>query len=162
VSCGATLADASRGGSPDGIGLRANHRESGSVSVWQADRELSGTGAVGEVERASAPAGTYHETRQLAAAFPVGGSGASYGAQPPGMAEQVCPPDDAARTENRQGRHGAETGGSHVLDDAQGMGLRAVEKVRFARGKARIRRWCEVEHRVIDWVSRSPSRGSSN
>jgi transposase len=76
-----------RGGSPDGIGLRANHRESGSVSVWQADRELSGTGAVGEVERESAPAGTYHETRQLAAAFPVGGSGASHGAQPPGMAE---------------------------------------------------------------------------
>jgi hypothetical protein len=35
------------------------------------------------------------------------------------------------------------------------MGLRAVEKVRFARGKARNRRWCETEHRVIDWVSRS-------
>ena len=56
----------------------------------------------------------------------------------------------------------AKTGGSFVLDDAQGMGLRAVEKVRFARGKARIRRWCAVEHREIDWVSRSPSRGSSN
>jgi hypothetical protein len=35
------------------------------------------------------------------------------------------------------------------------MGLRAVEKVRFVRGKARKSRWCEVEHRVIDWVSRS-------
>ncbi|MFZ0563517.1 MAG: IS110 family transposase [Terriglobales bacterium] len=31
-------------------------------------------------------------------------------------------------------------------------------------GTARKSRWCEVEHRVIDWVSRSPSRGvrSSN
>ena len=42
-----------------------------------------------------------------------------------------------------------------VLDDAQGMGLRANEKVRFARGTARKSRWCAVEHRVIDWVSRS-------
>ena len=44
-------------------------------------------------------------------------------------------------------------------DVAQGMGLRAVEKVRFARG-TRTSRWCAVDHRVIDWVSRSPSRGS--
>jgi len=44
------------------------------------------------------------------------------------------------------------------------LGLRAVEKVRFARGTTRTSRWCAVEHRVIDWVSRSPSRGvrSSN
>src|ERR1039457_6383824 len=158
----AAVEDASRGGPADRTGLRADHRESGSVSVWQAGRVLSGTGAVGEVERESAPVGTYHETRQLAAAFPVSGSGASHDAQPPGMAEEVCPPDDAARTENRQGRHGAKTSGSFVLDDAQGMGLRAVEKIRFARGKARNRRWCEVKHREIDWVSRSPSRGSSN
>jgi hypothetical protein len=41
------------------------------------------------------------------------------------------------------------------------MGLRAGEKVRFARGTARKSLWCEVKHRVIDWVSRSPSRGSS-
>ena len=40
----------------------------------------------------------------------------------------------------------------------------AVEKVRFARGTTRKSRWCAVEHRVIDWVSRSSSRGvrSSN
>src|ERR1039457_3988270 len=44
------------------------------------------------------------------------------------------------------------------------MGLRAVEKVRGGRGKTRNSRWCEVKHRVIEWVSRSPSRGvrSSN
>jgi transposase len=69
------------------LAVRADYRESGSVPVWQADRELSGTGAVGEVERESAPAGTYHETRELSTAFPAGGSGASDGAQPPGMAQ---------------------------------------------------------------------------
>ena len=79
----------------------------------------------------------------------------------PEWRSKYCPPDDAARTENRQGRDGAKAGGSPVLDDAEGMGLRAVEKVRFARGKTRISRWCEVKHRVIEWVSRSPSRGSS-
>ena len=39
------LADAPRSGSTDGVGLCAHHRPTGSVSVWQADRELSGTGA---------------------------------------------------------------------------------------------------------------------
>ncbi len=48
-----------------------------------------------------------------------------------------------------------------VLDVAQGMGLRASEKVRFARGPARNRRWCVVEHPAIDWASRSLLRGSS-
>jgi hypothetical protein len=36
-----------------------------SVSVWQADRELSGTGAVGGLQRTAATAGTHHQTRQL-------------------------------------------------------------------------------------------------
>ena len=49
---GAAVADASWSGSADRVGLRADHRESRSVSVWQADRELSGTGAVGRVQRA--------------------------------------------------------------------------------------------------------------
>jgi hypothetical protein len=54
-----------------------------------------------------------------------------------------------------QGRHGPQVSRSDVLDDAQGMGLRAVEKVRFARGTARKSLWCAVEHRAIEWVSRS-------
>ena len=54
-----------------------------------------------------------------------------------------------------------KTGGSFVLDDAPGMGLRAGEKVRFARGTARKSPWCAVEHRVIDWASRSSIRRSS-
>ena len=97
----------------------------------------------------------------VAVAFPAGRSGASDRAQRSGMAQQVLPPGNAARTEDRQSCHGAETSGAPVLDVAQGMELRAVEKVRFARGRARKSRWCEVQRRVIDWVSRSPSRGSS-
>ena len=65
------------------------------------------------------------------------------------------------RAENRKARHGPQTSGSSVLDVAKGMGLRAGEKVRFARGTARKSRWCAVEHRVIDWASRSSSRRSS-
>ena len=87
VSCGPALDDPSRSGSADRTGVRADHRESGSVSVWQADRELSGTGAAGGLERESATTGTYHETRELSITFPAGGSGASDGAQPSGMAE---------------------------------------------------------------------------
>jgi hypothetical protein len=41
---------------------------------------------------------------------------------------KYCPPGDATGTEDRQDRHGAQTGRSDVVDDAQGMGLRAVEK----------------------------------
>jgi hypothetical protein len=57
-----------------------------------------------------------------------------------------------------------QVSGSDVLDVTQGMGLRAGEKVRYARGTARKSQWCAIEHRVIDWVYRSPSQGvrSSN
>ena len=57
--------------------------------------------------------------------------------------------------EDRQGRHGAATCDWFVLDVAQGMRLRASEKVRFARGQARNRQWCAAEHRVIDGAARS-------
>jgi hypothetical protein len=70
-----------------------------------------------------------------------------------GMAQPVFPPGHAARKENREGRHGPEAGGSSVLDVAQGMGLRAIQEVRFARGQARTRPWCAVKHQVIDWAS---------
>jgi transposase len=57
------------------------------IRTKRADRELSGIGAVGGVEWESATARTYHETRQLTATLLISGSGASDGAQPPGMAE---------------------------------------------------------------------------
>jgi len=64
------------------------HRaECRTISVWEADRELSGTGAVGGLEWESATAGTYHETRQLSVAFLVSGSGPGHSTQPPRMAQ---------------------------------------------------------------------------
>ena len=98
---------------------------------------------------------------QFDVAFLAGGSGAGDGAQFAGVAQDVSPSDDAEGTENRQGRHGPQAGGSSVLDDAPGMGLRTGEKVRFARGTARKSRWCAVEHREIDWASRSSLLRSS-
>jgi len=109
----------------------------------------------------SEAAGTHYQARQLDPAILAGGSSPGYGAQPAGMAQQVHPSDDAAGTEDRQGSDGTETRGWFVLDDAQGMGLRAGEKVRFARGTARTSRWCAVEHQEIDWASCSSSRRSS-
>src|SRR5262249_13153302 len=41
------------------------------------------------------------------------------------------------------------------------MGLRAGETVRFARGTARKSPWCALEHREIDWASRSSFREES-
>src|SRR5260370_25196975 len=96
--------------------------------MWQADRELSGAGAVGGVQRAAATAGTYHETRQLSVALPAGGSGASHGAQRSGVAEEVFSPSGAARTVHRQGRHGAETGGLPPLGVVPESEVRAVSK----------------------------------
>src|SRR5260370_40598515 len=139
----------------DRTGFRVDHRESGSVSVWQADRELSGTGTVGGLERESATTGAYHQTGEFDVALLDGGSGPGHSSQPSGMAQQVFPLDDAPGPEDRQGCHGAAAGHSFVLDVAEGMGLRASEKVRFARGQARHRRWCAVEPRVIDWAARS-------
>src|SRR4029077_3861414 len=46
VPGGPTLADPSRSGSADRTGFRVDHRETGSLSVWEADRELFGTGSV--------------------------------------------------------------------------------------------------------------------
>ena len=81
VSRGTALADASWSWCIDGVGFRADHRTSGTVSVRQADRELSGAGSVGRVERRSATAGTYHQAGEHVVAFLAGGSGAGDGAQ---------------------------------------------------------------------------------
>src|SRR5207245_9259329 len=101
---------------------------------------VSATRTRGEAKRQSSTAWPYHQTRQLPLALLVGGSGPGDGAQRSAMAEQVPPCDDAPGTEDRQGSDGAPTGSSDVLDDAQGMELRAVEKVRFARVPTRTSR----------------------
>src|SRR6266478_2202673 len=102
-------ADPSRSRTADGTGFCADHRTSGSVPVRQADRELSGTGAAGGLERESATAGPYHQTRQLSVALLAGGSGPGDGAQRSRMAEQVPPSDDATGPEDRQDRDGPQT-----------------------------------------------------
>ena len=69
-------------------------------------------------------------------------------------------PGDAAGSPDRQGSHGTQTRRQFVLDVAQEMGLPTGCKVRFARGTARNRPWCGVNHRRLDWASRSLRRES--
>jgi transposase len=87
VSRSTAAKNASRGRFADGAGLRADHRSGGAFPVRQAGGELSGTGPVGRFQRQSATAGPYHQAGQFDIAFPVGGSGASDGAQPAGVAQ---------------------------------------------------------------------------
>jgi hypothetical protein len=60
----------------------------------------------------------------------------------PGLAAKVSALSDASRTGNRQGSDGTQAGGPPLLDVAEGMGLRASEEVRFARGTARKSSGC--------------------
>ena len=115
--------NSSRGGCADRVGVRADHRGSGSVSLRQAGGQLSGTGAVGRFQWQSETARTYHQAGEFDIALLAGGSSPGHGAQHPGMAQQVLSPSDAAGTEDRQGRDGAETRRLPVLDVAQGMEL---------------------------------------
>ncbi len=50
---------------------------------------------------------------------------------------------------------GRRAGSSLVLDVAKLLRVFAVDGVRFVRGTARYRTWCEVEHRPLGWASRS-------
>ena len=149
------LENAPWSGRVNSAGVCADPRRRRTLSLRQAGGELSGTGAVGRVQRESAAAGPHHQAGQFDRALPAGGGGAGDGAQPAGVAQQIFSSGAAARTEDRESCHGPSVGRAVVLDDAQGMGLRAVEKVRFARGTARKSPWCVVEHREIDWASRS-------
>ena len=79
--------DPSRSGCADRAGLRADHRRSRTVSLRQADGQLSGAGAVGRLQRESATAGTHHQAGEFDVAFLAGGSGAGHGAQRAGMAQ---------------------------------------------------------------------------
>ena len=55
-------------------------------------------GAVGKIQRESAAPGAHHQTGEFDRAFLAGGSGAGHSTQSAGMAQQVYPPDDAARS----------------------------------------------------------------
>ena len=155
LPCGAAAENASWSRCVNGAGVCADTRRREALPLRQAGGELSGTGAAGRLQRESPAAGSHHQARQFDLAFPAGGSGAGDGAQSAGVAQQIFSPGAAARTEDCESCDGPPVGRAAVLDDAQGMGLRAVEKVRFARGTARTSPWCVVEHREIDWASRS-------
>jgi transposase len=100
------------------------------------------------------------QARQFNVAFLAGG-GASHGAQSAGVARKYL------HLMTRHGRKIAKVAMARrptvrlYLDDASGMGLRAVDQVRFARGTARTSPWCADEHREIDCASRSSSPRSS-
>src|SRR5207244_7372287 len=53
----------------------ADHWESRAISVWEADCELSRTGAAGKVQRKSETAGSHHQTREFDGALFAGGGG---------------------------------------------------------------------------------------
>jgi transposase len=61
-TCGAATDDPSRSGCADGASLCADHRRGGTVSVWQADRGLSGSGSRGRVQWGKPTARTYQQT----------------------------------------------------------------------------------------------------
>jgi hypothetical protein len=78
--------DASRSRSTDRTGFRIDRRQRGALSVWEADCQLSRTGATRKVQRKSAALGSHHQTREFAGALSAGGSGPGHGAQLAGMA----------------------------------------------------------------------------
>ena len=128
----------------------------GDASRFQCRKQVAqrflGPGAAGRFQWESATARTHYQAGEFDVAFSAGGGGPGHGTQFARMALQVCALDDAAWTQDGEGRDGAATSGPLVLDDAPGMGLSAVEQVRFARRTAQTSRWCSVEHRVIDWA----------
>jgi transposase len=54
-----------------------------------------------------------------------------------------------------QSSDGAQARGPLVLDVAKWLRVFAVDGVRFVRGTARYRTWCELEHRPLGWASHS-------
>jgi hypothetical protein len=55
-------------GPTDSTGLRANHRDSGAVSLWQADRQLCRTHPLRGLQCGPATVGTHQQARERAAA----------------------------------------------------------------------------------------------
>ena len=74
---GATTHDASRCWSTDCAGLRSDHRVTGTFSLRQADRQLSGTDPLRRLQCQPAAAGTHQQTGELAFTFSSAGPGAA-------------------------------------------------------------------------------------
>jgi len=109
--------------------------------VWQADRELSGIAAVGGVERRSRRLG--HISTQgnaLLRFLPVEAAHVTVRSLPEWRSKYF---HLETRAEDCEGRDGSQASHSAVLDDAQGMGLRAGKQIWSARGTAENR--CGVQ-----------------
>jgi hypothetical protein len=84
---GAATGDSSWCGSAHGIGVRADHRRSRTLSEWQAGGQLSRSGSAGRLQRESKTAGAHHQARKFDLALLAGRGGAGHGAQSSGMAQ---------------------------------------------------------------------------
>ena len=80
VSRGTTTGDPSWCGSTYRIGVRADHRRSRALSVWEADCQLSRSGSGRRIQWEPAPARSHHQTGPFDAALLTGGGSAGYGA----------------------------------------------------------------------------------
>jgi hypothetical protein len=135
--------------------LRVDHWNSESVSSRQADRQLRGDDSQRGFQWRQATAGAHQQARQLVVALLAGGGCPGGSTNQPGVETSLCTSGDASSPEHCEGSDGAASGSSLVLDVAEWLCVFAIVRVRFARGTARNRTWCEVEHRALDGASRS-------
>lgn len=150
--------DASRCGPAHSARLCADYWDSHAFSLQQADQQLCWADSQRGVQRRLSAAGTHQQARQCPAAILACGSSPGSSALRSGVAKSIPTPGAASGTSDRYGSHSAQTSSSLVPDVAQGMGLSAHPRVRFARGTARNRTWCEIDHRPNGWASRSLKR----
>ena len=68
---GASLDDTPRGGGADGVGFRVGDRNTATLSLREADRQLRRAGSSGRVERRAPAGGPHQQARQCAAAVSV-------------------------------------------------------------------------------------------
>src|SRR2546425_12618244 len=131
--------DSSRWRPTHRAGLCADHWESRAISVWEADCELSRTGAAGKVQRKSETAGSHHQTREFDGALFAGGGGTVTVRSLPEWRRKYV------QLVMRRGRKIAKVawrGDWPLLSTGCGArdGITSSQKVRFARGPARNRR----------------------
>jgi hypothetical protein len=139
--------------------LRADHWNLGTLSTWQADRQLRGM-IPSEDSSAGKQRLGHQQAGQFLTALLAGGSGPSSTVQPR-VETSVHSAGDASAQEHRQGSDGAQAGGPVVLDLRNGREYSPSLGVRFVRETARNRTWCEVELRPYDWRP-APRKESSN
>src|SRR5437899_955707 len=121
---------------PSGCGTSIAVTGGGSLSMWQASRQLSGTDSVRGIDWRPATPRAHQQARQHTLAFLADRVGSRRRTLRSRLAASVPAPGNASWPSDRQGRDGPQAGGATVLDVAQGMGLSANFEVRFARGVA--------------------------